>query len=227
METERKSPAGIRAVMFDLDGTLTDTLRDIGDAMNWALEQYGLPGWATEEYRYLVGNGAKVLARRAVRDRQDLAEQVHAAYQRQYETHNMIHTRPYPGIPELLERLQRRGILLCVLSNKPDRDTKHVVSHYFPGIRFRTVLGQTDRFPLKPDPAAALSIAEELGVDPEEFAYLGDTSVDMTCAKRAGMHATGVLWGFRDAGELTESGAEHLLEKPEDFFRMYPLSAMK
>ena len=205
---------GIRAVIFDLDGTLTNTLQDIAEAMNTALRHLGLPERETDEYRYLVGNGAAVLARRAAGDRPELAEELHRLYQRQYETHSRVHTRPYPGIPELLKTLSEAGIAICVLSNKPHPDTVSVVSYYFPEISFTRVLGQTDRFPVKPDPAGALWIAEELGLRPEEIAYLGDTKVDMECARRAGMHPVGVLWGFRDARELTENGAELLLSAP-------------
>ena len=206
------------AVLFDLDGTLTNTLEDIANAMNHALTLYGLPTWETDEYRYLVGNGARILARRAVRDREEMTEKVLEAYQREYETHNLVLTRPYAGIPELLRELNRRGIPVCVLSNKPHEDTKHVIEYFFPDIQFAAVLGQTDRFPVKPDPAGARWIAETLGIAPDKFAYLGDTAVDMTCARGAGMHPVGVLWGFRDEKELRESGAERIISRPEELF---------
>lgn len=205
-----------KAVIFDLDGTLTNTLEDIAEAMNLALRACGLPEWETDEYRYLVGNGAKILAQRAVRDRQDLADKVQELYQRRYETHNRVHTRPYPGVTELLKRLAGRGIPVCVLSNKPHEDTKQVLAYFFPEIPFSVILGQTDRFPVKPDPAGALWIAEQLKLAPSDFLYLGDTAVDMTCACRAGMHPVGVLWGFREAEELTGSGAERLIASPEE-----------
>ncbi len=204
----------IKAVLFDLDGTLTNTLTDIANAMNGALAQYGLPGWREDEYRYLVGNGAKVLAQRAVRERQELAEPVRAAYQARYEVHCMDLTRPYNGIPELLRALNEREIPVCVLSNKPDADSRHVVAHYFPEIRFAVVRGQVEGVPVKPDPAGAAAIAAQLGLTPEDFLYLGDTAVDMTCARRAGMHPVGALWGFRDERELREAGAEHLIREP-------------
>ena len=165
----------LKAVFFDLDGTLTNTLEDIAEAMNRALEKNGLPGWETEEYRYLVGNGARMLAMRAVRDRTEMADQVLRDYQYRYERHNMDRTAPYPEIPELLAELNRRRIPLCVLSNKPDADTKRVVGHYFPEVRFAQVLGGSGRFPLKPDPAAALWMAEQLKTDPGEIAWLGDS----------------------------------------------------
>ena len=205
-----------RAVLFDLDGTLTNTLADISSAMNWALEKNGLPPHPEDAYRYLVGNGAVVLAQRAVRERQELARRVLEDYQHQYETHSLVRTRPYPGIPELLQALENLGLPLCVLSNKPDADTRNVVSHFFPDVRFALVRGQLPDVPVKPDPGAALAIARAIGVAPGDFCYLGDTSVDMTCAHRAGMHPLGVLWGFRGREELLESGAEALLSHPLD-----------
>ena len=206
----------IKAVIFDLDGTLVNTLDDIAAAMNCALSQHGLPVWDVGDYRFLVGNGARVLTQRAVRDRQDLLDQVHRAYQHQYETHSRVLSAPYPGIPRLLDELRDRGIPCCVFSNKPDADTANVIDYYFPGYPFSVVRGQLDTVPLKPDPAGALEIARHLGIPPADFAYLGDTGTDMTCAAAAGMRAFGVLWGFRGRDELVETGAEFLLESPLD-----------
>jgi len=206
----------VKAVLFDLDGTLTNTLEDIADAMNRALRHFDLPVWSVDDYRYLVGNGARILAQRAVRDRQDLAEEVLSLYQERYGAHSQDRTRPYEGIPELLAALNRAGLPVCVLSNKPHADTEKVIAHYFPEINFAVVLGQTDRFPIKPDPAPARWIAEYLGLLPQDFAYLGDTAVDMDCATAAGMQAFGVLWGFRTAQELKEHGARYLLANPAD-----------
>ncbi len=211
---EKTEQMRVRGILFDLDGTLTNTLQDIGEAMNRALRLHGLPEWPLDAYRNLVGNGAKVLAQRAVRERQDLAEAVLADYQAWYQDHALVHTRPYPGIPELLGELQRRGYPLCVLSNKPDADTRNVVAHFFPEIAFARVRGQVPGVPVKPNPAAALRMAAELGIAPGDFLYLGDTWVDVTCAREAGMHPIGVLWGFREAEELRKAGAERLLETP-------------
>lgn len=209
----------MKAVLFDLDGTLTDTIDDIADAMNLALRTHGLPEHPTDAYKYMVGNGARKLAERAVGNRQDCLEVVLDAYQKQYETHNAVKTHAYPGITELLKALNKRGLKICVLSNKPDADTQNVVRHYFPTIRFDAVQGQKESIPVKPDPAGAMMLARELRTDPSDFAYLGDTYVDMTCARNAGMHPFGVLWGFRTAQELTESGAEVLLESPLDLLK--------
>lgn len=203
-----------KAVLFDLDGTLTNTLNDIAAAMNRALRLHGLAEFAVDDYRYLVGDGAKKLSERAVRDRPDLAEAVRAEYQSYYQCHTLDTTRPYDGIPELLHALVAQGLSVCVFSNKPHADTCRVVRHFFPDIPFAAVRGQQEGTPVKPDPTGALEIAAQLNIAPGDFLYLGDTSVDMTCASRAGMHAIGVLWGFRQAEELRQSGAELLIRQP-------------
>lgn len=205
-----------KAVLFDLDGTLTDTLADIAAAMNRALRLHGLPEWPVDAYRYLVGNGAKILSERCVRERQELAPAVRQTYQAYYQTHNLMATKPYAGIEEMLSALAAQGMVLAVLSNKPDADTKAVVRHFFPGIPFAVVRGQVEGVPVKPDPAGALAVAEALGVAPGDFLYLGDTAVDMQCALAAGMHPVGALWGFRTEEELRESGAEIIAAAPAD-----------
>ncbi len=204
----------MKAVLFDLDGTLTNTLQDIANAMNRALRLNGLSEFETDAYRYLVGNGAKILAQRAVRDQQALAAKVQQDYQAYYETHNQVTTCPYDGIPEMLHHLATMGLKLCVLSNKPHADTQHVVAHYFPDVPFSVVRGQMEGVPIKPDPAGALAIAKDIGIDPADFLYLGDTSVDMNCARNAGMHPVGVTWGFREEAELREAGAEYIIHSP-------------
>lgn len=206
----------IRAVLFDLDGTLTNTLEDIADAMNRALRLNGLPEWPVDAYRYLVGDGAKKLAERAVREQQELALAVQREYQAYYETHTRIKTQPYAGVTEMLRALQSRGVPMAVFSNKPDADTKGVVSYFFPDICFPEIRGQVEGIPVKPDPAGALLTAEKLGVSPDEVLYLGDTSTDMQCALNAGMHPVGALWGFRTEEELRTSGAEYVIRCPLD-----------
>ena len=209
----------IKAAVFDLDGTLTNTLNDIATAMNRSLRLHGLPEFSVDEYRYLVGDGAKKLAQRAVRNRQELAESVRREYQAYYQEHTLDTTRPYPGIPELLQALTERGIQVCVLSNKPHADTCGVVRHFFPEIPFAQIRGQVEGVPVKPDPTGALLIARTLGLKPEAFVYLGDTNVDMRTAVNAGMHPVGVTWGFRPAEELAQAGAEHLIGNPLDLLQ--------
>lgn len=206
----------IQAVLFDLDGTLTNTLGDISAAMNRALRLHGLPEFDVDDYRYLVGDGAKKLAERAVRSRLDMSETIRQEYQQYYEKHTADTTRPYDGIPELLRALCGLGLKVCVFSNKPHADTCGVVQHFFPDIPFAAVRGQMEGTPVKPDPAGALAVAAEIGIAPEAFIYLGDTGVDMACARRAGMHPVGVLWGFREAEELKAHGAEILVAHPLD-----------
>lgn len=206
----------IKAVLFDLDGTLTDTLQDIADAMNRALRLHALPEWPVDAYRYLVGDGAKKLAERAVRERQELALSVQREYQAYYETHNLVTAKPYDGVPEMLATLRARGIKLAVFSNKPDADTKNVVRHFFPDTAWQTVRGQVSGIPVKPDPAGALLTARALGETPQDILYLGDTATDMHCARNAGMVPVGALWGFRTEDELRHSGAVRCLMHPLD-----------
>lgn len=205
-----------KAVVFDLDGTLTNTLQDIAIAMNRALRLTGLEEYPTDAYRYMVGNGAKTLAIRAAGTHPDKAGDVLRLYQSYYEKHATDTTRPYEGIPELLRALEERGLKLCVLSNKPHADTVNVIRHFFPDTNWAVVRGQMDGVAVKPDPAGALAIAQKLGVKPEECLYLGDTSVDMLTAGRAGMTAVGVLWGFRGEKELRESGASRIIASPRE-----------
>lgn len=205
----------MKAVLFDLDGTLTNTLQDIADAMNRSLRLHGLPEWPVDAYRMLVGDGARVLAQRAVRDRQELALSVQAAYQAYYERHNLVVSKPYDGVPEMLHALQDAGVKLAVFSNKPDADTRHVVAHFFSDIMWTAVRGQVEGIPVKPDPTGALLVADALETRPEDILYLGDTATDMRCAVRAGMLPVGALWGFRTEEELRQSGARHLVSRPD------------
>lgn len=213
----------LKAVLFDLDGTLTNTLQDIADAMNRALRLHGLPEWPVDAYRTLVGDGARVLAQRAVRDQQALAQSVRAEYQAYYERHNLVASRPYDGIPEMLRALQSAGVKLAVFSNKPHADTRNVVSHFFPDIRWAAVRGQVEGIPVKPDPAGALLVADALDVPPADILYLGDTGTDMRCAVNAGMLPVGALWGFRTREELLQCGARHIAECPGQVVRLAQL----
>jgi len=212
-----------RAVIFDLDGTLLDTLADIGESMNIALAQLDIPPYELERYRYFVGDGVEVLAQRVLpearRDDATVAQCVtlmRAEYGQRWDRK----TRAYDGIAELLNGLVSRRISIGVLSNKPHDFTCAIVEKVLPEWRFDPVLGSRPGVPKKPDPAAALEIIEKLRLRPEEFLYVGDTAVDMLTATASGMFPVGALWGFRTAEELKESGARVLLEHPIDLLRL-------
>jgi phosphoglycolate phosphatase len=211
----------IRAVMFDLDGTLADTLVDLANATNWALTHLGCPTHSVESYRHRVGDGAQELCARALpADRQGLLDEVLRLMRQHYDQHCFDLTKLYVGTPELISALTERRYRLAVLSNKPDDFTKRMIAHYFKPSPFDAARGQLPNVPLKPDPTAALQIAQELDIPPAHWLYLGDTNTDMRTACAAGMHAIGVLWGFRDRDELVESGAEHIVAKPEDVLKL-------
>ena len=211
------------AVIFDLDGTLVDSLQDIGDSMNLALKENGLRGHPIEKYRYMVGNGAATLARRAAAERPESYQAVLAAYRAYYEKRCMTKTKPYPGIPNMLEELARLGVRACVFSNKPDSDTQAVVRHFFPEAGFCLVRGQLEGVPVKPDPQGALRIAGELGLPPDQIFYCGDTGVDVQCARNAGMLSVGVTWGFRPREELRE--AAYIVDAPDEIVNLARRSA--
>jgi phosphoglycolate phosphatase len=206
-----------RGVVFDLDGTLLDTLTDLADCLNRVLQRHGLPTHPRDAFRMFIGDGLRMLVQRAMpADSRDpvridsLAAQMNA----EYADHWADQTRPYEGIAEMLRGLVAGGLYLAVLSNKPDEFTSPAVRQFFPDIPFAVVRGARPEVPRKPDPAGALQIAAGAGLAPAEFLYLGDSGTDMQTAVRAGMFPVGVLWGFRDADELNANGAAHLLDHP-------------
>ena len=207
-----------KAVIFDLDGTLVDSLADLSDSVNLMLESYGFPTHEVEKYRYFVGNGSKKLMERTLpRDKAASAEFVEEAlakYKAIYKERLLEKTRPYNGVRELLEELKSRGIPLGVCTNKHNDAALTIVKILFAPGTFEEVLGDRPGFPKKPNPATPLEIASHLGVKPDEVAYLGDTSVDMETAVHAGFLPVGVLWGFRPEEELVQSGAKVLLKAP-------------
>jgi phosphoglycolate phosphatase len=216
-----------RAVLFDLDGTLLDTLRDVADSTNYVLAKSGLPQNELEAYRYLVGGGRRVLASRALpedhRDGQTvdkIASQIEEAYSQRWAEH----TVPYPGIPELLDALTERGIRMAILSNKPQQPSEVMVSRLLPRWHFDAVEGERPGVPLKPDPSGALEIARRMKLKPDEFLYLGDSATDMRTAVAANMYPVGALWGFRTAEELLEGGAKTLIQHPTDLLPLLELS---
>jgi phosphoglycolate phosphatase len=207
----------IHAVLFDLDGTLLDTLADIAQAANEALAVEGLPAHPDADYRDFIGDGVAMLFRRALppgsADEARVARCVEA-FQVTYSRHWDRRTRPYPGIPELLDALTARGMALAVLSNKPDDFTRMYGDRYLAPWPFRIVVGHREGVPRKPDPAGALEIAGRLGLEPAAIAYVGDSGVDMKTARGAGMYAVGVNWGFRPEEELWANGADAIIGHP-------------
>lgn len=206
-----------QAIIFDLDGTLLNTLDDLADAMNRTLLQAGFPTHPADAYRYFVGNGAKMLVTRALPETERDAETiVHwlRVFRADYQAHWKVKTRPYPGISDMLDALNARGLPLAVLSNKPEADAQRCVRELLPHWRFTMVVGQRDHVPHKPDPTGALEIAQTLHIAPADILYLGDSSVDMDTAVAAGMFPVGVLWGFRTREELVQHGARALLAQP-------------
>jgi len=205
----------VSAVLFDLDGTLVDSLADIGDSMNTVLAELGLPTHTPEVYRVLVGDGARALAQRALpQDAQGRLDDVLARYKAHYDAHPVVKSRPYPGIVSMLEALVAQGVPLAVVTNKPHDLAVEIVARLLPGVPFVAVLGQRDGVPHKPDPAGPLSIARGLGIDPTTAIFVGDTDTDMRTANNAGMVAVGVLWGFRGEQELVAHGARHIVRAP-------------
>jgi phosphoglycolate phosphatase len=211
-----------RAVLFDLDGTLLDTLADLGESMNEALAGLGFSLHPLASYRHFVGDGVVELARRALpeaaRDEATLTACV-AAMRRIYAGRWARKTRAYPGIPELLDALTARRVPFCVLSNKPDDMTRVIVAELLSSWRFAAVAGAREGIPRKPDPHAALQLARTMGIPAERFVYVGDTDTDMRTACAAAMFAVGALWGFRDATELSEAGAAALISAPQELLR--------
>jgi phosphoglycolate phosphatase len=210
-----------RAILFDLDGTLADTLADLAHATNAALATLGCPTHPVSDYRLKVGDGARELCARALpADRQDLVDEALRLMRQRYSQRWFEQTRLYDGIPELVAALAERRYRLAVLSNKPDDFTKQMIARYFRPSPFDIVRGQLPGVPLKPDPTAALQIAQAVDVAPAEWLYLGDTNTDMRTAIAAGMTPVGALWGFRDRAELLASGAKHLAAKPGDVLKL-------
>jgi phosphoglycolate phosphatase len=209
-----------KAVLFDLDGTLLDTIEDLTDSMNAALERLGFPGHSSEACKQLVGEGVEHFAAGAlpseVRRDASIVSRCVGLMREEYRKRWSVKTRPYSGISELLDALAERGLRLAVLSNKADDFTRMMVSHYLAGWRFETVAGARPSVPRKPDPAPAIRVAEELGLDPAEIVFLGDSKTDMETALAAGMFPVGALWGFRSAEELSASGAKRLIRRPDE-----------
>lgn len=209
------------AVIFDLDGTLLNTLGDLRAATNHALEVRGLPPHSMEEIRQFIGNGIRLLIRRAMPEGTPEAE-IDAAlddFKAYYAAHIHDRTVPYDGIPQLLTALRKRGIKVAVLSNKIDSASQQLIEYFFPG-KTDVVFGEHVGVPRKPDPTSCRMVMQQLGVQPEQVLYVGDSGTDMQTAKNAGLYAVGVTWGFRSKEVLLKYGADVLVHRPEQILQI-------
>jgi phosphoglycolate phosphatase len=209
-----------QGIIFDLDGTLLDTLGDLADAMNTVLAEHHWPTHPLDAYRHFVGNGVTMLIRRAMPEDErheerrvaEIVSEMRAVYAHGWANK----TKPYPGIDHLLNVLRERGVPMSVLSNKPHDATTTMVNHFFPTSLFRLVMGARPDKPRKPDPTTALETSMYLGLPPEAILFLGDSDVDIQTANAAGMTSLGAAWGFRGQEELLAAGARAILQSPKE-----------
>lgn len=208
-----------KLVIFDLDGTLLNTIDDLGHAANFALEQSGYPTHEIESYRFYVGNGVGRLLERVLPPDQRSPEKITALrekFQAYYDRHLWDHTTPYPGIDDLLNELAGRGIRLAVASNKYQSATSALISHFFPRLPFEAVHGMRPEIPAKPDPSIVFNILLTTPTPKADVIYVGDSGVDMETARRACVESVGVTWGFRPVSELRQFLAEHIISTPAE-----------
>lgn len=206
-----------RAAVFDLDGTLLNTLADLADSGNELLASYGMAPHPEPAFRYFVGNGSRKLMERILPGKSpEQIDEALARYKAIYEKHLTAKTTPYAGISETLSALKARGVRMAVCTNKHISAAEALIRKYFPADTFDTFEGDRPGVPRKPDPAHVRIVLEKMGVRPEETVYLGDSGVDMQTAVNAGALPVGVLWGFREKAELMKNGAQILLSKPSE-----------
>lgn len=211
----------IKAVLFDLDGTLVNSLYDLATSTNYALEQMGFKTHTNDEYKYFVGNGMKKLIERALPSEKNDEETFNKCFDifySHYKEHFYDKTCYYEGIEELLLKLNEKGIHLCVVSNKQHEMAVTVVRKILPKVKFHTVSGKQDDYPAKPDNQLTLKIIKGMGVKPEECLFVGDSNVDMQTALNSGCKSVGVLWGFRTKDELVSSGAMYTVSRASEIY---------
>ena len=206
-----------KLVIFDLDGTLLNTIEDLGCAANYALSRCGYPEHSLSSYPFYVGNGVMRLLERVLpaeaRTEQNL-QRLRQEFMAYYDSHDTDRTVPYPGIPELLAELTARGVKVAVASNKYRKAVIQLINHYFPGIPWAVIEGQADGRPVKPDPSIVFEILSQCPTPKDDVLYVGDSGVDMETARRACVDSVGVTWGFRPVKELRESYADHIVDTP-------------
>lgn len=213
-----------KLIIFDLDGTLLNTIGDLTNACNAVLERYKFPTHTREEYRYFIGNGIRNLIKRAlpenVRTDEEYANRILNEFIVQYNAHLNEETCPYDGIIDLLKKLNKEDIKVAIASNKYQEGVNAVVDFYFPDIKFIATIGTGPDMPTKPDTKIIEKILEICPIGTKDILYLGDSGVDMITAKNAELPAVGVLWGFRTKDELLANGADYTIEKPEDLWKL-------
>ena len=206
--------------IFDLDGTLVNSIEDLACAMNHALSLQGFKTHDTEKYRFMVGSGILVLIDRAAggdeRYCPEIKAQIHADFNAYYTEHCLDNTVPFAGITEMLGTMAQNGVLFAVNSNKPDGFSKMIVTSLFPGLGFAEIWGKREGCERKPAPDGIFGIIEKLGISKDETVYIGDSDVDVLTAKNAGVRFCGVSWGFRSVEELKNAGAQYIADTPED-----------
>ncbi len=208
-----------KLIIFDLDGTLLNTIADLGGSTNYALQQLGYPTHQIDEYRFFVGNGINKLFERALPEGEKTEENVTRVREQfipYYNVHNADATKPYPGIPELLDELQRRQLMMAVASNKYQFATASLIAHFYPQIHFTAVFGQRDGVGRKPDPTIVNDILAIAKVSKEETFYTGDSGTDMQTAINAGVTSCGVTWGFRPRAELESFHPDFIIDHPKE-----------
>ena len=209
----------IKLAIFDLDGTLLDTIADLAHSTNYALRQNGFPEHPVEAYNFFIGNGINKLFERALPENEKTEEnvmQVRKTFLPYYDLHLKDYTKPYNGIHELLIKLQSAGVMPAVASNKYHSATVKLIENLFPDISFVAILGQREGVPVKPDPAIVYDILKIAKVLPEETIYIGDSGVDIQTAANSRVTSIGVTWGFRPREELESAGANHIVNQPEE-----------
>ncbi len=212
-----------QAVVFDLDGTLLDSIEDLAGSMNRVLESQGFPVHPVRSYLHFIGDGASMLAQRALPEQERSVTQIdslHAAFELDYRKNWNHHTGLYPGIADMLNLLTDRGSKLAVLSNKPHEFTLLNAEHFLSQWHFEAVFGQRREVPKKPDPASVFEIAEQMKIYPQHILFIGDSGVDMRTARSAGCYAVGATWGFRPRKELLDAGAHSLISHPVELLSL-------
>lgn len=212
----------IKAVLFDLDGTLADSLEDLAAATNYAIGEFGFPAREVECYKYFAGDGMPKMIERALPSSAadaDTVRRIMPVFLNYYGAHFCDNTKPYPGMIALIDRLKLQNIAVAVVTNKNEEMAKRVVNNLY-GDRFDLIIGKREGIPAKPDPTAALLAMRELSVKPGECVFVGDSKMDVKTGVNSGAYPVGVLWGFREKRELIEGGAKDIIEKPEELLEI-------